>query len=136
MGAEEKAMGTGIPPSRSFGRPHGQLGSASRRFFGGGWQNAFPPSWVETWRDGEKGRDGVCHTGLFFPLLSSCSSPLSFRSCLKLPAGLKEGETVQLHVDLLAGAGHITTAGELIFHFPKSFGQGRLLPASDLPGGF
>lgn len=43
---------------------------------------------------------------------------------------------MQLHVDLLAGAGHITTAGELIFHFPKSFGQGRLLPVSDLPGGF
>lgn len=43
---------------------------------------------------------------------------------------------MQLHVDLLAGAGHITTNCELIFHFPESFGQGRLLPASDLPSGF
>lgn len=44
--------------------------------------------------------------------------------------------TIQLHVDLLAGAGHITTNCELIFHFPKSSGQGRLFPASDLPSGF
>lgn len=101
----------------------------------------FPPSWVETWRDGElhgkKGRDGICHTVLFF-LLSSYSSALSFCSfsCSKLPVGLKEGETIQLHVDLLAGAGHITTNCELIFHFPKSSGQGRLFPASDLPSGF
>jgi len=62
--------------------------------------------------------------------------PLSFCSCSKLPAGLKERETMQLHVDLLAGAGHMTTNCELIFHFPKSFGQGGLLPASDLPSGF
>ena len=100
-----------------------------------------PPSWMETGRDGElhgqKGRDGVCHTVLLFPLLSSCSSPLSLCSCSKRPEGLKEGETMRLHVDLLAGAGHVTTNSyELVFHFPKSFGQGRLLPVSDLPSGF
>lgn len=43
---------------------------------------------------------------------------------------------MQLRIDLLAGAGHIITNCELIFHSSRSFGQSSLLPASDLPSGF
>lgn len=60
-------------------------------------------------------------------------SPPSFCSCSELPVGLTEGEAVQLHVGLLAGAGHVTTSCELPSHLPRGFGQGRLLPASHLP---
>lgn len=99
----------------------------------------FPPSRMKMWKDGElhgkRGSDGMCHTALFFPLLSSYFSPLSFCSCSKLPVGLKEEETMQLHVNLLVGgSGHVTTNCELIFHVPESFG--RLLPVSDLLSGF
>lgn len=74
-------MGTRIPPSLSFGQPQRtcpmSLGSEAFSLEAAG-KMRFPPSWVEAWRDGElpgkKGRGGTCHTGLFFPLVSSCSS--------------------------------------------------------------
>lgn len=45
---------------------------------------------------------------------------------LKAPIGLKE-HPMRLHADLLAGAGHIATHNELVSHFPRSSGLGRLL---------
>lgn len=55
----------------------------------------FPPSWMETWRDGElqgkKGRGRVCRTVLFFQLLSSYSSAPKLLLLLKTSCGTEGG---------------------------------------------